>query len=166
MNSGAPAKPTSGSENQAIEVFFSYAHEDEELRDKLAKHLKLLERQKVISAWYDGDISAGDEWRQKIEQRLNSADVILLLISDDFLASDFCWGVELKRAMQRHEAGKARVIPIIVREVDWKEAPFGKLQALPKNARPVANWGKRDQAFTDIAKGIRKAVEEIRGKKS
>ena len=68
--------------------------------------------------------------------------------------------------MERHETGKACVIPIIVREVDWKEAPFGKLQALPKNARPVANWGKRDQAFTDIAKGIRKAVEEIRGKKS
>ena len=155
-------EPTLGSENQAIEVFFSYAHEDEELRDELAKHLKLLERQKVISAWYDRDISAGDDWKQEIEQRLNSADVILLLISADFLASDFCWGVELKRAMERHETGGARVIPIILREVDWKGAPFGKLQALPKNAEPVTNWANRDQAFADIARGIRKAVSELK----
>ena len=153
---------TPGSENQAIEVFFSYAHEDEELRDELAKHLKLLERQKVISAWYDRDISAGDDWKQEIEQRLNSADVILLLISADFLASDFCWGVELKRAMERHETVQARVIPIILREVDWKGAPFGKLQALPKNAEPVTNWANSDQAFADIARGIRKAVSELK----
>ena len=153
-------EPTSGSENQAIEVFFSYAHEDEELRDELAKHLKLLERQKVISAWYDRDISAGDDWKQEIEQRLNSADVILLLISADFLASDFCWGVELKRAMERHETGEARVIPIILREVDWKGAPFGNLQALPKNAKPVTNWANRDQAFADIARGIRQVVKD------
>ncbi len=154
-------EPTSGSENQAIEVFFSYAHEDEELRDELAKHLKLLERQKVISAWYDRDISAGDDWKQEIEQRLNSADVILLLISADFLASDFCWGVELDRAMERHETVQARVIPIILREVDWKGAPFGKLQALPKNAEPVTNWANRDQAFADIARGIRQVVKEL-----
>ena len=93
---------------QSPEVFFSYAHEDEGLRDKLAKHLMLLERQRVISAWHDRAIDAGDEWRQEIEQRLNAADIILLLISADFLASDFCWGVELERAMQRHGAKEAR----------------------------------------------------------
>jgi hypothetical protein len=159
-------EPKYGSKNQAIEVFFSYAHEDEELRDELAKHLKLLERQKVIAAWYDREIGAGTEWEQSIEQRLDSARVILLLISADFLASDFCWGVELKRAMERHETGEARVIPIILREVDWENAPFGKLQALPRNAEPVTNWQNRDQAFADIARGIRKAVEELTRKKS
>lgn len=159
-------EPKYGSKNQAIEVFFSYAHEDEELRDELAKHLKLLERQKVIAAWHDREIGAGTEWKQSIEQRLNSAQVILLLISADFLASGFCWGVELKRAMERHETGEARVIPIILREVDWKGAPFGKLQALPRNAEPVTNWQNRDQAFADIARGIRKAVEELTRKKS
>ncbi|NER31768.1 MAG: toll/interleukin-1 receptor domain-containing protein, partial [Symploca sp. SIO1C4] len=148
--------------NKSIELFFSYAHEDEELRDELAKHLAILKRQKVISTWYDRDISAGDESKQEIEKRLNSADVILLLISADFLASDFCWGIELKRAMERHEAGEARVIPIIVREVDWKGSPFGKLQALPKNAEPVTNWANRDQAFADIARGIRRAVKDLR----
>ena len=149
----------SESVGQPPEVFFSYAHEDEGLRDELAKHLKLLERQGVISAWHDREIGAGDEWRQEIEQRLKAADIILLLISADFLASDFCWGVELKQAMQRHEAGEARVIPIILREVDWQGASFGKLQALPKNAEPVTNWSNQDQAFADVARGIRRSLQ-------
>ncbi len=152
---------TPGSENQAIEVFFSYAHEDEELRDELAKHLKLLERQKVIAAWHDREIGAGTEWKHSIEQRLNSAQVILLLISADFLASDFCWGVELRRAMERHEAGEARVIPVILRPVDWRSAQFDKLQALPKNALPITTWSNQDEAFLDIARGIRQVVKEL-----
>ncbi|NJM74266.1 MAG: toll/interleukin-1 receptor domain-containing protein, partial [Scytonema sp. RU_4_4] len=125
------------------------------------KHLKLLERQGVIKAWYDRKITAGDEWKTEIEKQLNSAQIILLLVSADFLASDFSWSVELERAMKRHEVGEARVIPIILREVDWHEAPFAKLQALPRNAEPVTNWANRDQAFTDIAKGIRRVVEEL-----
>lgn len=158
-----PVQPESLSqpENRMIEVFFSYAHEDEKLRDELAKHLKLLERQGVIKAWYDREISAGDEWKSEIEKQLNSAQIILLLVSSDFLASDFCWSVELERAMQRHEAREARVIPIILREVDWHKAPFGKLQALPKNAEPVTNWANSDQAFTDIARGISRVVKEL-----
>ena len=152
---------TPGSENQAIEVFFSYAHEDEELRDELAKHLSLLERQKVIAAWYDREIGAGTEWKHSIEQRLNSAQVILLLISADFLASDFCWGVELRRAMERHEAGEARVIPVILRPVDWRSAQFGQLQALPKNALPITTWSNQDEAFLDVARGIRQVVKEL-----
>ena len=157
---------TSSSENQAIEVFFSYACEDEKLRNELAKHLKVLERQGEITAWYDREITAGTEWKGQIDKHLESAKVILLLVSADFMASDYCYDVELKRAMERHEAGEARVIPVILREVDWQGAPFGKLQALPKNAEPVTNWPNRDQAFADIARGIRRAVEELAGKKS
>jgi hypothetical protein len=156
-------EPMSKPENEAIEVFFSYAREDKDLRDELAKHLKLLERQKVIKGWSDNDITAGSESKSEIEKQLNSAQIILLLVSSDFLASDFCWSVELERAMQRHEAREARVIPIILREVDWHEAPFGKLQALPKNAEPVTNWSNRDQAFTDIARGISRVVKERNG---
>jgi hypothetical protein len=148
-------------DNEAIEVFFSYAHEDEDLRNELAKHLKLLERNKVIKGWYDRDITGGKEWKGEIEKQLNAAQIILLLISSDFLGSDFCWSVELKRAMERHETGEARVIPIILREVDWHEAPFGKLQALPKNAEPVKNFADRDQAFADISRGIRRVVNEL-----
>ncbi len=151
----------SDSENQVIEVFFSYAHEDEQLRDELAKHLKLLERQKVITAWHDRKITAGTEWSGQIDKHLESAKIILLLVSADFLASDYCYDVELKRAMERHEAKEARVIPVILREVDWEGTSFGKLQAIPKNAMPVTNWSNRDQAFADIARGIRRAVEKL-----
>ncbi len=154
-------EPTSGAFTKAIEVFFSYAHEDEDLRDELAKHLSILKRQGVITAWYDREISAGTEWAGEIDAHLNTARVILLLISADFLASDYCYDIELTRAMERHTEGEARVIPVILREVDWKGAPFGKLQALPKNAKPVTNWANRDAAFTDVARGIRKAVEEL-----
>ena len=97
---------------------------------------------------------------------LESAKIILLLVSADFLASDYCYDVELKRAMERHEAKEALVIPIILREVDWKGAPFGKLQALPKKAKPVTNWSNTDSAFANIARGIRRAVEEPKEKKS
>jgi hypothetical protein len=99
-----------------------------------------------------------------IDEHLNTAQIILLLISPDFLASDYCYDIELTRAMERHAAGDASVIPVILREVDWKSAPFGKLQALPKNAFPVTSWENRDQAFADVARGIRQAVEELKKK--
>ena len=145
-----------------IEVFFSYAHKDEELKNELVKHLSILKRQGVITAWHDREITAGTEWAGEIDTHLNAAGVILLLISSDFLASDYCYDIELVRAMELHATGEACVIPVILREVDWKGAVFGKLQALPKNADPVANWVNRDQAFADVARGIRKAVEELK----
>ncbi len=150
----------------SVSVFFSYAHEDEKLRDDLAKQLKLLERQGVISAWHDRQIIAGSEWGSAIDTHLDSAQVILLLISPDFLASDYCWDIEVKRAMERHEAGEARVIPVILRPVDyWQEVSFGKLQALPTNAKPVTTWENRDEAFRIVAQGIRQVVKELKTKK-
>ena len=148
------------SANQAIEVFFSYAHKDEEFKDELVKHLSILKRQGAIAAWHDREISAGTEWAGEIDAHLNSARIILLLISSDFLASDYCYDIELTRAMERHANREARVIPVILRDVEWQGAPFGKLQALPKNAKPVTRWANLDAAFTNIAQGIRKAVEE------
>ena len=149
----------------SVSVFFSYAHEDEGLRDDLAKQLKLLERQGVISAWHDRQIVAGSEWGSAIDTHLDSAQVILLLISPDFLNSDYCWDIEVKRAMERHEAGEARVIPVILRPVDyWQEASFGKLQALPTNAKPVTKWENQDEAFADVGRGIREAVETLKKK--
>lgn len=147
--------------NQKIEVFFSYSHQDEGLRDELAKHLKLLQRQGVISTWHDRDISAGSEWAGAIDDHLNSAQIILLLISPDFMASDYCFDLEMRRAMERYEAGEAVVIPIILRPVDWTGAVFSKLQGLPKNVQPVTTWANRDEAFLDIARGIRRTVEKI-----
>jgi len=144
---------------QAVEVFFSYAHRDEDLRDELAKHLRLLERQRIIAGWHDRRIPAGGEWAGEIDTHLQTARIILLLVSADFLASDYCYDIEVQQAMARHEAGEARVIPIILRPVDWHSALFGKLQALPKDARPVTSWPDRDEAFLDIARSIRRVAE-------
>jgi TIR domain len=143
-----------------IEVFFSYAHRDETLRDELAKHLSLLQHQKVIAGWYDRHIPAGTEWAGAIDTHLENAQIILLLISADFMASTYCYGIEMQRAMERHEARQARVIPIILRAVDWKSAPFGRLQALPKDGLAVTSWANPDEAFADIARGIRSVAEE------
>jgi class 3 adenylate cyclase len=144
-----------------VEVFYSYSHRDEALRDELERHLSILRHQGVITAWHDRKIGAGMEWAGQIDTHLNTAHVILLLISSDFLASKYCYDIEMRRAMERHEAGEARVIPIILRPVSWRGAPFEKLQALPKNAKPVTSWGNQDEAFVSIAEGIRGVVEEL-----
>jgi hypothetical protein len=143
-------------------VFYSYSHRDERLRDVLATHLSLLRRQGVIREWHDRRITPGDTWQQSIDENIDSADIILLLVSADFIASDYCWGQEVVRAIERHTSGDARVIPIIVRPVDWGGAVFGKLQALPENGKPITLWPNRDLAWVNVVKGIRMAVEALR----
>ncbi|MCC5665845.1 TIR domain-containing protein [Nostoc sp. CHAB 5784] len=147
--------------SNAVKVFFSYAHEDEALRDKLATHLSMMKRQGVIEAWHDREISPGSEWANAIDENLEVADIILLLVSADFLVSDYCYDIEMTRAMERHETRKARIIPIILRPADWNGATFGKLQALPKNAKPITTWQDQDEAFLNVAQGIRRVVEDI-----
>lgn len=151
---------------QKIELFYSYSHKDEDLRNKLEKHLTILKRRGIISDWHDRRIGAGAEWHDEIEKHVDSAKIILLLISADFLASDYCDSVEVKRAMKKQESGEARVIPIMLRPVDWKGSPFSKLQALPANARPITEWRNRDSAFSTITEGIRRIVDEFKPSKS
>ena len=146
---------------QPVDLFFSYSHKDEKYRDKLATHLAMLQNQGVIESWYDRKIGAVEEWSKAIDDNLKSADIILLLISADFLASRYCYEIEMEQAMARHEAGEAKVIPVILRPVDWSGAPFGKLQAFPKNAKAVTKWSPQDEAFVDIAQGIRQAAEDM-----
>src|SRR5262245_18723081 len=145
-----------------VRVFYSYAHEDEELRNELEKHLRLLQRQGIIQPWHDREITAGRDWAGAIDDNLEKAELILLLISSDFLDSDYCYDIEMKRALARHEAGEAWVVPIHLRPVDWKNAPFTHLQALPTDARSVTAWTDRDQAFTNVAQGIRQLAQAIR----
>ncbi|MCF4967723.1 toll/interleukin-1 receptor domain-containing protein [Nostoc sp. CMAA1605] len=144
-----------------VKVFFSYSHKDEALRDELATHLSTMKHQGVIEAWHDRAIIAGSNWADAIDDNLNIADIVLLLVSANFLASDYCYDKEMMRAMERYESKEARVIPIILKPVDWNDTPFSKLQALPKNAKPVTTWTNQDEAFSDIAKGIRRVAEEI-----
>ncbi|MEA5602162.1 SUMF1/EgtB/PvdO family nonheme iron enzyme [Nostoc sp. UHCC 0252] len=145
----------------SLKVFCSYSHNDEPLKDELAKHLTMLEQQGLISTWHDRKIPPGREWDQQINENLKTADIILLLVSSDFIFSKYCWDVEVTKAMERHEAGEACVIPIILRNVFWQSAPFAKLQALPKNAQPVKSWNNQDDAFTNVVEGIRFAAQQL-----
>jgi tetratricopeptide (TPR) repeat protein len=142
-----------------IEVFYSYAGEDELLRTELEKHLSLLHRQGLIAAWHNRLVPAGTNWTETIDTHLERASVILLLVSADFLASDYCYGREMQRALQRHEAKQARVIPILLRPVDWRSAPFAHLQTLPTNAKAITVWPNQDEAFADVAASLRRAIE-------
>ncbi|MCX7096352.1 MAG: TIR domain-containing protein [Methylococcales bacterium] len=126
--------------NHPVKLFYSYSHKDEALRDKLETHLKLLHRQGVIDTWDDRKINIGREWENAINENLEAADIILLLISADFLASDYCWDKEIKRAMQKHYEKSAIVIPISLRPCDVINVDFMKLQGLPKDFKPVITW--------------------------
>jgi tetratricopeptide (TPR) repeat protein len=144
-----------------IEVFYSYADADEPLRHEMEKHLSLLRREGLIATWHKRQIIAGTDWAETLDRHLNTASVILLLISANFVASDYCYGREMQRAMQRHYANEARVIPILLRSVDWQSAPFGKLKALPSDGTPITLWRNRDAAFTDVAQGIRAVLRDV-----
>ncbi|MGB3491963.1 MAG: hypothetical protein WBA57_04505 [Elainellaceae cyanobacterium] len=145
-----------------VNVYVAYARRDSELRNDLISHLSILKRNKVITNWDDSAIEAGEEANLIIEQKFATTQVILLLVSADFLASDDLWEMGVVQAIQKHDAGTARVIPIIVRACDWESAPFEKLTVLPTDGNPVTSWGNPDEAFLDIAKGIRRAVESLR----
>lgn len=142
-------------------VFFSYSHADEALRDQLEKQLSLLKRQGVIETWHDRRIGAGQDFGHQIDQHVETDDIILLLVSADFIDSDYCYDIEMKRAMERHEAGEAIVIPVILRACDWHGTPFGKLNATPPDGKPVTLFPDRDQALLEVTKAVRGAAERL-----
>lgn len=150
-------------DRQPVRVFFSYSHQDDRHRIRLEKALKLMERQGLIEAWTDRKLLPGDRWEEGIEQELERADLILFLVSDDFIASDFIWGKEMARALEREKAGDARVVPVIVRPCDWTSAPFGYLQTVPKDGLAVTEpeWGTEDRAWADVARRLRAMVETL-----
>ena len=150
-----------------VTLFYSYAHEDEALRDELQGHLKLLERRGLLAPWHDRQIVPGTNWANAIDANLRSAELVLLLVSKDFIESDYIWGTELSVAMQRQDKNDAVVVPIVVRAIDFdpkdpQELPFLKLQTLPTDLRPVTSWPNRDEAWTNVAKGLRATVKSIR----
>jgi hypothetical protein len=142
-------------ETTPVRLFLSYSHKDESLREALGDHLAGLQREGVIDVWHDRKISAGQEWAGAIDSNLEEADIVLCLVSAGFLASPYCNDKELRRALERHDAGEACVIPVILRPVEWSGSPLGRLQALPSNAKPVTSWSNRDTAYKTIAAGIK-----------
>ena len=153
--------------SKPVEIFFSYSHKDEPFREQLETHLSMLKRQGLIEPWHDRMITAGDEWKGQINNNLNTADIVLLLVTANFLASDYCYDIEMMRAMERHEIGEARVVPIILTPVEgWTHSPFAKLQVLPKDGKPVTKWESQDEAFVSVAQSIRRAIELLIQSKS
>jgi tetratricopeptide (TPR) repeat protein len=142
-------------------VFYSYDDKDRELRDELDKHLTTLKHQQLIKGWHDRDISAGTEWKSVADKNLNAAQIILLLISADFIASEYRYSFEMKRALERHNSGDTFVLPVLLRSCDINGPPFDQLDFLPGNMKAITSWHNSDEAFQDVAKGIRYVVEEL-----
>lgn len=147
-----------------IQLFLCYAPQDESLAEELGQYMGGLQRQGFFDVYDAREISAGEEWAKEIDKYLNSADIILLLISSYFINSDFCYLVETRRAIERHMRGEACVIPVILRPVYWKQTPFAGLQPLPRNNKPVSDssWFSQDHALFDVAEGVRKVAEKLR----
>ena len=145
-----------------LEVFISYSHKDEDLKEELEVHLSTLKRQGKINPWQDRTLEAGTEWDPQIKAALEAAHVILLLITPRFMASNYINDVELNHALERHRAGTARVIPIILKPVDLTDTPISQLQALPKDAKPITRWEDQDEAFLNVVQGIRRVVDSLK----
>ena len=147
-------------DTSAAKLFYSYSSVDESARGEFERHLAVLRHAGVVQTWSFRQIEAGDDWRRSIDSALNDADIIVLLVSASFLSSEYCWAVEMKRALERQERGEAVVIPIILRDCDWKSAPFAALQALPKDGKPISRWRLRDTAWTDVVGAVRQRLQD------
>jgi hypothetical protein len=146
---------------RCAQIFCSYSHKDEKYRGELEKHLALLSRHGAVEVWHDRLIRPGQDWAREIDENLDHANLVLMLISADFLASQYCYGIEMERALRRARSGATHVVPILVRKCDLEGAPFSDLQWLPTGGKPVKNWGDRDSAWADVAAGVRKVVQTL-----
>ena len=141
-------------------AFVSYSQRDERYRQRLDTALAQLRRNELITTWHDRMILPGQEWGREIDKNLDNADIVLLLVSPDFIASEYAYGREMVRALERHESGSAAVIPIILRPCDWKNSPLNSLEALPSKGRAVSSWSNRDEAWLDVTQGLRRLISE------
>jgi hypothetical protein len=146
---------------EPVQAFISYSHRDRRMRVALETHLALLRHQTRLTTWSDRLIGAGEAIDDAISDELLHARVVLLLVSADFIASDYCYGVELAAALAGHKAGTQRVIPIIVDHCDWKSAPFAKLKALPTDGKPIRAHRPQSLGWTDTVAGIRAAIDSL-----
>ena len=145
----------------SVRLFYSYSHRDEQYREQLEAHLAALRRQNLIEEWNDREIVPGQEWQGVIDNKLEASKVILLLVSADFINSDYCYETEMRRAVEKHERREAIVVPVIIRPADWHETPFGRIQAIPKDGKPVTLWANQDEAWLDVVRGIRRVLTQL-----
>lgn len=145
----------------SAKLFYSYSHKDELYREQLETHLSILKRNGAIQGWNDRRISAGQEWEEEINLNLEEADVILLLVSSNFLASDYCYDTETIRALEKHENKESIVIPIVIKPCLWLESKLSKLQSLPRDNKAISTWANEDEAWVSVAEGILEAVKKV-----
>jgi hypothetical protein len=139
-------------------AFYSYSHQDEEWRKKLGTYLKPLVRGKLMEEWHDRKIQPGTDWNTEISEQLAQANLIFLLVSEEFLASDYCFGVEVEAAMERVKEGSATVVPILLKPCLWDVSPFSNLQFVPRDSEPILSWDKPEEAFVKVAREIQALV--------
>lgn len=143
---------------ERMKVFVSYSHVDKDLKDRLIKHIRPLENENLVQVWVDHEIKAGDDWDKEIAKKLVEADIVLTLISIDFINSRYCYDIELEKALEREADGEARVIPVILRSCLWNKSPLGRLKAMPTDGKAVTTWADVDEALTVVAVGVRDAA--------
>ncbi|NUQ26327.1 MAG: TIR domain-containing protein [Saprospiraceae bacterium] len=152
-----------------VNLFFIYSRKDAELRKRLEIHLHSLKRKNYINLWHDGEIIPGQDWQKQISIALSKADIILILVSVDFIASDYCYEIEMTKALERHKLGEVVIVPIILKDCDWHDTPIGELQALPSNGDPIigGNWKDPESGFRDTVVRLKQLIEErIRNKET
>jgi hypothetical protein len=154
-------KPKRHMSINALRLFLSYSHKDDKLRQELSAHLSPLRQQGLIAEWTDRKIGAGSEWKDEISSNLSRADLIVLMISADFINSDYCYGVEFAHAQSKHAEGIARVIPVIARPCRWQAIPLANLQVLPAGGKPITRWGDRDSAYLSVVQGIENVARSL-----
>lgn len=145
---------------QPLQIFISYAHEDEPYKEELVKRLSILERAGLAALWDDRQIRPAKDWEPQLVRRLEEADLVVLLVSPDYLASHYCYQVECMQALQREASGSIRMAPVLVRECEWESAAFARLQVLPVGARPVESWPDREAAWSDVVLGLAGVIRD------
>ena len=144
-----------------IQIYISHSNRDRQMKEQLITYLKSLERQGLINILNDQGIPGGENWEALIDTQMSRASIILLLVSPDYLASDWCYEIEARRALERMETDGIKVVQIILKRCDWFYAPFGRLQALPMNGKPINEWRKRPDAYIDVAERVKQIVYQF-----
>ncbi len=150
--------------NHPVKIFIAYARLDVAYLQQVRKYLHPLERRKIIQVWYDGEIASGEPWEQHIKDNLQSAQIILLLVSANSLYSEYFYDKEMKKALERHENKEAIVIPIILDDCMWEHTELGRLQALPQDGEPIEDWVRPSKAYKNVAEGILERVKKLKAK--
>jgi hypothetical protein len=157
-NSTTQEEPKVISIMPGVNVFISYSHKDELIKEELENHFSGLRRNGLINDWNDRMIQAGDLWEAEIKEKLNNAEIVIFLVSSDFMASNYIHNVEIKNAMDRHNNSLIKIVPVIARPCDFASLPISNIQALPKNAKAITLWENKDEAYLDVVNQFKKLL--------